>query len=155
MSRAIRGGEPCAIARTVDVLKDPWSFLILREALGGVTRFADFRASLDIASDVLTDRLNSLVDAGIMSREQYQEPGRRARASYHLTSAGRELKIVIGALQQWGDAHLPVACGPTMERLDARSGEPIEVGFVNAKGRRVALDNADFVRTAAYPRRSD
>ena len=151
MSKTIRGGEPCAIARTVDVLKDPWSFLILREALGGVTRFADFRASLDIATDVLSDRLSGLVEAGIMRREQYQEPGRRARASYHLTEAGLELKVVIGALQQWGDAHLPVDCGPTIERRDARSGEPIEVGFVNAKGRRVALGNADFVRTAAYP----
>ncbi len=110
---------------------------------------------LDIASDVLTDRLNGLVDAGIMSREQYQEPGQPGTRELSPDRRGRELKIVIGALQQWGDAHLPVACGPTMERLDARSGEPIEVGFVNAKGRRVALDNADFVRTAAYPRRSD
>src|ERR1700710_514096 len=126
MAKVIRGGETCAIARTVDVLKDPWSFLILREALGGVTRFADFRAHLAIATDVLTDRLTSLVDAGVLLREQYQEPGRRTRTSYHLTEAGAELKVVIGALQQWGDAHLPVACGPTIERLDHRTGEPIE-----------------------------
>jgi DNA-binding HxlR family transcriptional regulator len=151
MSKAIRGGETCAIARTVDALKDPWGFLIVREALSGVTRFADFRANLAIATDVLTDRLTALVEAGVLRREQYQEPGRRARTSYHLTEAGAELKIVIGALQQWGDAHLPVACGPTIERRERRSGEPVEIAFVNAKGRRIDPDDADFVRTPAYP----
>jgi DNA-binding HxlR family transcriptional regulator len=151
MENVIRGGESCAIARTVDVLKDPWGFLILREALSGVTRFADFRAQLGIATDVLTDRLNALVDAGVLHRELYQEPGSRARTSYHLTEAGSELKVVIGALQQWGDAHLPVPIGPTVERRDHRTSDPVEVAFVNAKGRRIKLDDVDFVRTAAYP----
>jgi DNA-binding HxlR family transcriptional regulator len=152
MTKSVRGGEVCAIARTVDVLKDPWSFLILREALSGVTRFADFRVRLDIASDVLTDRLGALVDAGVLQRVPYQEPGSRARASYQLTEAGAELKVVIGALQQWGDSHLPVPCGPTVERRERSTGEPIEIAFVNAKGRRIDLDDAEFVRTAAYPR---
>lgn len=151
MAKVIRGGETCAIARTVDVLKDPWSFLILREALSGMTRFADFRAQLAIATDVLTDRLNALVDAGVLRRVHYQEPGSRARTSYQLTEAGAELKVVIGALQQWGDAHLPVPCGPTIERRDRRTGEPVEVAFINAKGRRINLDDAQFVRTEAYP----
>jgi DNA-binding HxlR family transcriptional regulator len=151
MAKAIRGGETCAIARTVDVLKDPWSFLILREALSGVTRFADFRAHLAIATDVLTERLKTLVDAGVLQRVQYQEPGRRARTSYRLTRAGAELKVAIGALQQWGDAHLSVPCGPTIERRDHRTGEQIEIAFVNAAGDRVDLDDAEFIRTAAYP----
>ena len=58
---------------------------------------------------------------------------------------------MIGALQQWGDAHLPVPCGPTIERRHARTGEPIEVAFVNSQGRRVRLEDAGFVRTEAYP----
>jgi DNA-binding HxlR family transcriptional regulator len=119
--------------------------------LSGVTRFADFRAQLGIATDILTARLGALVDAGVLRREQYQEPGSRARASYHLTDAGGELKVVIGALQQWGDSHLPVPIGPTMVRRDHRTGEPVEVAFVNAKRRRVDLDNVEFVRTPAYP----
>jgi DNA-binding HxlR family transcriptional regulator len=150
-SNAVRGGAACAIARTVNVLKDPWSFLILREALGGVTRFADFRTQLAIASDVLPDRLNSLVAAGVLRREQYQEAGRRARVSYHLTEAGADLKVVIGALQQWGDMHLPASCGPSIERRDHRTGGPIDVAFVDAEGRRVAVEDADFIRTPAYP----
>ncbi len=91
----------------------------------------------------------------MLRREQYQEPGRRARASYHLTEAGAQLKVVIGALQQWGDAHLPVACGPTIERRDRRTGDPIEVAFVTTKGRRLGLDQAEFVRTPAYPSAAD
>ena len=67
MARTVRGGESCAIARTVDVLRDPWTFLVLREAFGGVTRFGDFRSALGIASDVLTERLHALVDAGVLS----------------------------------------------------------------------------------------
>lgn len=151
MAKEIRGGQTCAIARTVDVLKDPWSFLILREALSGVTRFSELRAHLGIATDVLTERLAALVDAGVLRREQYQDPGSRTRTSYHLTPAGAELKVVIAALQQWGDAHLPVACGPTVERRDQRTGQPIAVAFVSANGRRVDPDRAVFVRTPAYP----
>jgi DNA-binding HxlR family transcriptional regulator len=151
MAKAVRGGETCAIARTVGVLRDPWSFLVLREALAGVTRFADFRMNLGVATDVLTERLNALVEAGVLRREPYQEPGSRPRASYHLTAAGAELEVVVGALQQWGDVHLPVDCGPTIERRDRRTGEPIEVGFLTAKGRRVKPCDVEFVRTAAYP----
>ena len=151
MTKSIRGGRTCAIARTVDVLKDPWAFLILREAFAGTTRFADFRSGLGIASDVLTERLAGLVAAGVLRREQYQEAGSRARASYHLTEAGIELKIVVGALQQWGDAHLPVECGPTVERKHRETGAPVEVAFVDAAGRRIEPDDAAFERTAAYP----
>jgi DNA-binding HxlR family transcriptional regulator len=87
----------------------------------------------------------------VLRRQQYQDQGSRTRTSYHLTEAGAELKVVIGALQQWGDAHLPVACGPTIERRDQRTHEPVEVAFVNTKGRRIDLDSAEFIRTPAYP----
>jgi DNA-binding HxlR family transcriptional regulator len=151
MAKAIRGGQTCAIARTVDVLKDPWAFLILREAFGGVTRFADFRSQLKIASDVLTERLTALVEAGVLRREQYQDAGSRTRTGYHLTEAGLELNTVIGAIQQWGDAHLPIACGPTVERRHRQTGAPVEVAFVDSDGRRVDADEVTFERTAAYP----
>lgn len=151
MTKTIRGGAPCAIARTVDVLKDPWSFLILREAFAGVTRFADFREGLGIASDILTERLGSLVEHGVLRREQYQEAGSRARFSYHLTEAGGSLQTVIGALQQWGDEYLPYAPGPTVERVNARTGRPLRVAFVDERGKAVAATDVGFVRTAAYP----
>lgn len=151
MARAVRGGESCAIARTVDVLGDPWAFLILREAFDGVSRFAEFRSRLGIASDVLTARLTTLVEAGVLSREQYRDPGRRARTDYHLSTAGADLKIVVAALQQWGDAHLPVECGPTVARRHRTTGAALDVAFVDPEGRRVQDDDATFERTAAYP----
>lgn len=151
MARHIRGNATCAIARTVDVLRDPWAFVILREAFDGVTRFADFHSNLGIATDVLTERLHSLLSAGIMRRERYTDPGRRARFSYHLTSAGSQLKYVLAALQQWGDAHLPVECGPTVERVHQATGAPVQVAFVDTGGHPVGIDDVTFRRTTAYP----
>ena len=149
--KTIRGGATCAIARTVDVLKDPWSFLIMREALSGVTRFADFRAILGIATDVLTERLNTLVEAGVLRREEYRQEGSRTRARYQLTPAGADLRTVIAALQQWGDEHLPVECGPSVVRVHGKTGAPLDVAFVDARGRRVQDEDVAFERTAAYP----
>lgn len=148
----VRGGESCAIARTVDVLRDPWSFLILREAFAGVTRFAEFRANLGVASDVLTQRLTTLVDAGVLARREYRETGSRPRAEYHVTAAGADLKTVLAALQQWGDEHLPVEVGPTVVRRRSTTGEPVEVGFLSPAGRRVPPEQVTFERTAAYPK---
>ncbi len=144
--------SPCSIARTVAVVGDPWSVLILRDAFLGTTRFADFRASLGIAPDVLSARLGALVDEGVLERRPYQEPGRRVRDGYHLTEAGRDLKLVLGALQQWGDDHRPWEAGPTVARRAADSGRPLGVAFVDDAGAVVAADDATFEPTAAYPR---
>src|ERR1700733_853902 len=75
----------CSIARSLCVLGERWTFLILREAFFGVTRFSEFRDRLGVAPDVLTERLNTLTGAGVLPREPYQEPGRRARYAYQLT----------------------------------------------------------------------
>lgn len=68
----------CSIARSLGVLGERWTFLILREAFLGATRFAEFRDRLGVAPDVLSDRLGTLVAAGVLAREPYQEPGARA-----------------------------------------------------------------------------
>lgn len=141
----------CAIARSVSVLGERWTFLILREALSGATRFAQFRDQLGVAPDVLTDRLSALVQHGVMTREPYQDPGSRSRFAYRLTPAGRQLQVVIGALQQWGDEHLPYVDGPTVVRQEAGTKRPLHVGFINDKGHEVDDTNVRFVRTAAYP----
>jgi DNA-binding HxlR family transcriptional regulator len=110
-----------------------------------VTRFADFVSSLRVAPDILSDRLAMLIEAGVMEKRRYQEPGRRARESYHLTKAGMDLKIVLGALQQWGDEHLPHKDGPSAKRRDRRTREPLSVGFVNGAGSKVPLGDVEFV----------
>ena len=81
--------DPCSIARTLGVVGERWTFLILREAFLGASRFAEFRDRLGVAPDVLSDRLATLVEFGVMSREPYREPGARSRFAYRLTPAGR------------------------------------------------------------------
>ena len=83
------------------MLGEKWTFLVIRDALSGVTRFADFRSSLGIAPDILTSRLGTLVESGVLEKVPYREPGSRQRHEYRLTAAGRELRVVLGALQQW------------------------------------------------------
>lgn len=141
---------PCSIARTLEVLGERWTFLVVREALSGTTRFADFRVTLGVAPDILTNRLNTLVEAGVLERRPYQEEGRRTRHEYHVTPAGRELRVVLGALQQWGDAHRPYSKGPTVIRRSA-DDRPLHVAYVDDEGREVPLDEVRFLRTPAYP----
>ena len=124
----------CAIERALAVVGERWSLLILREAHAGVTRFADFQANLGIATNMLIARLAKLVAADIFEKREYQLPGDRARPEYHLTPAGRDLAIVLGALQQWGDVHFPLPKGPVSQRSNRVSGEKVSVSFVDELG---------------------
>jgi DNA-binding HxlR family transcriptional regulator len=141
----------CSIARSLGVLGERWTFLILREALTGSTRFAQFRDALGIAPDVLTDRLNTLVEYGVLTKEPYQEPGSRSRDAYVLTPAGRELQVALLSLQQWGDKYLPWPEGPTVVRRVRGSDRSVHVGYVDSRGREVPPDDVVTIRTAAYP----
>lgn len=138
--------ERCSIARSLEVLGHKWSLLIVREAtIRGRTRFADFRAALGIAPDVLTDRLTRLVDAGILDRRPYREAGERERVEYVLTEAGRALLPVLGAISAWGDVHRPSGFGPAALYTDRRTGEPVRLAFVDADGRELAADEVEVV----------
>jgi DNA-binding HxlR family transcriptional regulator len=122
----------CSLVRAVDVVGERWTFLVLREALGGATRFSEFRARLGIASDVLAARLVKLVDSGLLVRQSYREPGQRPRDGYCLTEAGRQLNVVLCALQQWGVEHLPDTTSSVVYRtVDGRS---VQVRFVDGEG---------------------
>lgn len=136
----------CSIERSLGVLGERWTFLVLREALLGTTRFAQFREALGVAPDVLTARLGTLVDYGVMTRESYQDPGSRTRDAYELTEAGRELHVVLAALQQWGDEHLPWPAGPSVLRR-TRDDRPVHVGFIDDNGREIDRTEVTSVRT--------
>ena len=141
----------CSIARSLGVLGERWTFLILREAFSGRTRFAEFRDSLGIAPDVLADRLATLVTYGVLERVAYQEPGSRSRSAYVITPAGRELQVVLAALQQWGDEHLPWPEGPSILRRVRGSNRSVHVGFVDEHGSEIPQADVAMIRTAAYP----
>jgi DNA-binding HxlR family transcriptional regulator len=140
----------CSIARSLGVLGGRWTLLILREAVTGASRFSEFRSGLGIAADVLTERLNTLVEHGVMQKAPYQEPGERARFSYELTDAGRELLVVLLGLQQWGDKHLPWPDGPTFLRQVQGTGDSVHVGFIDENGNEVDDSSVALIPTAAY-----
>ncbi|MFD4611848.1 winged helix-turn-helix transcriptional regulator [Streptomyces sp. NPDC058440] len=137
-------GTRCSIGRALTVVGDRWSLLILREALQGATRFSDFRDRLHVASDVLTQRLGTLVDGGVLDRRPYQEAGSRSRMAYHLTPAGHDLMVVLGALQQWGDQHCPHPDGPLVRRASKASGHAMRVAFVDEEGQEAPLEDIDL-----------
>ena len=141
----------CSIARSLGVLGERWTFLILREAFLGATRFAEFRDRLGVAPDVLSERLATLVEYGVMAREPYREPGARSRSAYRLTSAGRELQVILGALQQWGDEHLPRPEGPSMLRRVRGTGRPVRVGYLDERGREVQPADVAMIPAGPYP----
>jgi DNA-binding HxlR family transcriptional regulator len=93
----------CPVARTLDVVGERWTLLVLRDAFNGVRRFDDFAARLPIARNVLAERLRTLVEQDILERQPYQE--HPPRYEYRLTPAGTELYPVIVALMQWGNRH--------------------------------------------------
>jgi DNA-binding HxlR family transcriptional regulator len=111
---------PCSIARTMDLLGDQWTLLVLREAFYGVTRFDRFQSSLGIARNTLTERLDRLVGAGLLHRERYQD--RPARYEYLLTEMGRDFFPALAAIIQWGDRWLDDGAGPTITLLHKDCG---------------------------------
>jgi DNA-binding HxlR family transcriptional regulator len=102
--------QVCSIARTLEILGERWTLLVVRDALLGLRRFDDFQHSLGVARNVLTDRLKRLVEAGVLERVPYQQ--RPPRFEYQLTAMGRELGVPIIGLMHWGDRHLASPAGP-------------------------------------------
>ena len=103
-------GQACSIARALELVGERWTLLILRDAFLGVRRFDDFQRSLGIARNVLTTRLQRLVEAGLLERRRYQE--RPERFEYRLTEMGVDLWPTIVTLMKWGDRHLAGDAGP-------------------------------------------
>jgi DNA-binding HxlR family transcriptional regulator len=102
----------CSLGRAVELVGQPWVVLILREIVWGVRRFSDMQAHMGVSKSVLSDRLDHLVEHGVLERRDYQEPGQRKRFEYHLTEKGADLYPVLTALRQWGDKYLTGPEGP-------------------------------------------
>ena len=98
--------ENCTIARAMEILGERWTLVVLREVFNGVRRFDDMRVRTGIPRQVLTNRLASLVEQGVLSREPYREPGSRLRHEYRLTEKGLDLWPVLVAVLGWGDRYL-------------------------------------------------
>jgi DNA-binding HxlR family transcriptional regulator len=139
-------GQDCSIARALEIVGERWTLLIVRDAFLGLSRFDQFQESLGIARNVLTDRLNRLVDEGILDRLRYSE--RPPRYEYVLTPIGRELDIALAGFRQWGDRHLSDRPSRVMRRKADR--KPVIAALV-PKGTPVL--RADEVETLPGPAR--
>jgi DNA-binding HxlR family transcriptional regulator len=122
------GEMPCPIARSLARVGEWWSILILRDALRGLTRFDEFRKSLDIAPNMLSRRLSELVEAGLLERHRYSE--RPPRDEYRLTDRGRDFRPVMQALMAFGNSHFAPE-GPSVLMIDTETGRPVEPVMVD------------------------
>lgn len=102
--------QVCSVARALEIVGERWTLLIVRDALLGTTRFEEFLGGLGIARNVLADRLQALVCAGILDRTPYRY--RPLRHEYQLTTKGRDLGVVVISLMEWGDRYLAGGGGP-------------------------------------------
>ena len=123
MPRRPMNDEPCPVARTVDVVGDRWSLLIVRDAFDGMRRFGDFQRSLGMARNILSDRLRKLVEAGILDTQDASDG--TAYQEYVLTPQGESLFPVLVALRQWGEKHLFAHGERHSVLIDTRTGKPI------------------------------
>jgi DNA-binding HxlR family transcriptional regulator len=123
----------CPIARSLERVGEWWSILILRDAFRGATRFEQFQKSLDIAPNMLTRRLNALVESGLLERRRYSE--RPPRDEYVLTERGQDFRPVLWSLLAWGNRHFAPE-GASVVIVDTETGavaEPVLVDRISGK----------------------
>ncbi|TCK33456.1 HxlR family transcriptional regulator [Paraburkholderia sp. BL8N3] len=115
--------EPCPVARSVDVVGDRWSLLIVRDAFDGTHRSGDFQRSLGVARNILSDRPRKLVDAGILETQPASDG--TSYQDYILTSRGEGLLPVVVALRQWGERQQSARGERHSVLVNTYTGEPI------------------------------
>src|SRR5215813_10440712 len=144
MQRKSFGKMPCPIARSLERVGEWWSILIIRDALHGFTRFDQFQKSLNIAPNMLTRRLNALVDADLLERRRYSK--RPPRYEYLPTEKGRDFRPVLIAMTAWGNRHFAPE-GASMLLVNKKTRRAADPVLVDRRSRRT-LNERDFVFAA-------
>jgi DNA-binding HxlR family transcriptional regulator len=140
--------QNCSLARTLEIVGERWTLLILRDAFLGHRRFDDFQERLGVSRTVLAGRLLRLVEEEILTRERYQE--RPERYEYVLTQKGRDLWPALNALRAWGDAY-ETPSGPPRLFVHEPCGMPIEgVAYCPHCATVVALEDVLTSRGPGY-----
>ena len=148
LKRDYLGQELCSVARTLEIVGDRWTWLIVRDAFLGLTKFAEFQASLGIAPNVLNERLNRLADEGIFERVLYSE--RPARHEYRLTEKGSDLFTALNALRQWGDEYVCVKPMRLLRRKSDRT--PVVAALVPLGAPVLTNDEIELVPGPGFPK---
>lgn len=123
MKRTSFADTSCPIARTLDIMGEWWMLLILRDIFCGIQRFDKLLANLGISRNVLTERLQSLVENGILEKKMYQQ--KPERYEYNLTDSGRELIPVLAVLMNWGNRWLPARTGESIKFVHQTCGHTV------------------------------
>lgn len=135
MKRTRLEASTCPVARSLDIIGDWWSLLIVRDALRGLKRFGEFQKSLGIAKNMLTTRLKLLVDEGILQMQPASDGS--AWQEYVLTEKGRALQTVLVALSQWGNEHLYASDELSTVLVDSQSRRPLQPLQLRAEDGRI------------------
>lgn len=144
MKRTSLEDRECPLSRTIDIVGEWWTILLLHDLFDGYSRFDQFEKNLRISSGILTSRLKTLVEQGLVERRPYQT--RPTRYEYVLTEKGRSLRPVLVALAAWGNSRLDPE-DRSMILVDAETGVEVDPVIVDsATGRR--LDGPEFVFTS-------
>jgi DNA-binding HxlR family transcriptional regulator len=117
----------CPIEKTMGVAGTKSAMLIMREAFYGTTRFDDFARRVGITKAATSARLTELVDAGLLTKRPYREPGQRSRDEYVLTEAGTDFMPVVWAMFEWGRKHLPNRTPLRLEHQECGAEATVEV----------------------------
>lgn len=147
MRRTSFADMTCSLARTLEVVGEWWTLLVLRDLFLGLSRFEDICADLGVATNVLTDRLATLVDHGLIERRAYQD--HPPRFEYVLTEKGRDLFPAITALIRWGDRWEAGEAGPPLVLVHNDCGEATEAVVVCSRCARPL--NSENITTMAGP----
>lgn len=126
--------ENCTVGRAMAVLGERWTVLVIREVFNGVRRFDDMRERTAIPRQVLTDRLRTLVEEGVLAKVPYQVPGQRPRHEYRLTAKGLDLYPVLVAIADWGNRYLADPEGPPVQFVHRDCGGEVHQRFRCTEG---------------------
>ncbi|WP_055601053.1 winged helix-turn-helix transcriptional regulator [Streptomyces aureus] len=138
----------CPVARSVDAIGDWWSLLIVRDAFDGSRRFGEFQRSLGVAKNILTARLRTLVDGGVLASVPASDGS--AYREYVLTPKGKALFPVIVALRQWGEQNFFAPGEPRSRLVDRRRGQPLRpLETLSEDGRRLDPDDTTVLKVPA------
>ncbi|WP_377848867.1 winged helix-turn-helix transcriptional regulator [Bosea sp. UC22_33] len=144
VARTSLKGDYCPSARSLDVIGDWWSLLIVRDAFDGMTRFGEFQKSLGIAKNILTDRLKTLVENGILETVPVGDGG--ARMQYRLTEVGKDLFPVMVALRQFGERHLFAPEEERSQLVERETGLSVRLDVRTEDGRAIGPDQAVILK---------
>jgi len=131
-------GDLCPVDRTLQLIGNRTALLLLREVFYGASRFDALVKRVGVTEAAAAQRLRELVEAGVLAKEPYREPGQRTRHAYVLTPAGHDLLPVVLALHQWGAAHTK---GRAPVLTHAECGEPVRLELTCAAAHSVTEEN--------------